>query len=68
MNVQQLRYFLAAVEHGSFSAAARELRLAQPSVSEQVRQLEAELGVELVARVGRGLVPTEAGRRFRPEA
>jgi DNA-binding transcriptional LysR family regulator len=42
--------------------------VAQPSLSEQVRQLEAELGVELFARVGRGIVLTEAGRAFRPEA
>ena len=68
MNLQQLHYFLTSAEHGSFSAAARELRLAQPSVSEPVRELEAELGVTLFTRVGRGLVLTEAGRRFHPEA
>lgn len=68
MNLQQLTYFLAAARHGSFSGAARELHLAQPSVSEQVRQLEAELGVALFTRVGRGLVPTEAGLRLQPEA
>src|SRR5687767_6475239 len=42
--------------------------MAQPSLSEQVRRLEAELGVELFARVGRGLVLSEAGRTFRPHA
>lgn len=68
MNLQQLRYFLAAAEHGSFTAAARSLYIAQPSLSEQVRQLEAELGVELFARVGRGIVLTATGRAFRPEA
>ncbi len=68
MTLQQLRYFLAAAEHGSFSAAAGELRVAQPSVSEQVRRLEHELGVPLFGRVGRGLVLTEAGRTFRPHA
>lgn len=68
MNLQQLHYFLTTAEHGSFSAAARELRLAQPSVSEPVRELEAELGVALFTRVGRGLVLTEAGRRFHLEA
>jgi DNA-binding transcriptional LysR family regulator len=68
MNLQQLRYFLAAAEHGSFTAAARSLYIAQPSLSEQVRQLEAELGVELFARVGRGIALTSAGRTFRPEA
>ena len=68
MTLQQLRYFLAAAEHGSFTAAARATYVAQPSLSEQVRHLEAELGVELFARVGRGIALTEAGRAFRPEA
>lgn len=68
MTLQQLHYFLTAAEHGSFSEAARALHLAQPSVSEQVRQLEAELGVDLFSRVGRGVVLTEAGRAFRPAA
>ncbi len=68
MTIQQLSYFLATAEHGSFSAAARALFLTQPSISEQVRQLEGELGIALFARAGRGLVLTEAGRRFRPEA
>lgn len=68
MTLQQLEYFLAAVEHGSFSAAAERLHLAQPSVSEQIRRLEAELGVRLFERVGRGLVPTQAGETLRDHA
>jgi DNA-binding transcriptional LysR family regulator len=68
MTLQQLTYFIAAVEHGSFSAAAESLFMAQPSLSEQVRRLEAELGVALFARGGRGLELTEAGRLFRPHA
>ena len=68
MTLQQLEYFLAAAEHGSFSAAAERLHLAQPSLSEQVRKLEGELGVALFTRVGRGLVLTEAGRELRPHA
>ncbi len=68
MTIQQLQYVLAAIEHGSFSAAAAALHLAQPSLSEQVRRLEAELGVTLFQRVGRGLVLTEAGRALRPHA
>ena len=68
MTLQQLQYVLAAIEHGSFSAAAESLHLAQPSLSEQVRRLEAELGVALFQRVGRGLVLTEAGRALRPHA
>lgn len=68
MTLQQLEYFLAAAEHGSFSAAAEQLHLAQPSLSEQVRKLESELGVALFTRVGRGIVLTEAGRELRPHA
>src|SRR5215213_7617138 len=68
MTLQQLTYFLAAAEHGSFSGAAQALFMAQPSLSEQIRRLEAELGVALFARGGRGLELTEAGRLFRPHA
>jgi len=68
MTLQQLRYFLMAFDRGSFSAAADELHMAQPSLSDQVRRLEDELGVRLFERVGRGLVPTEAAWALRPEA
>ena len=68
MTLQQLQYFLAAADHGSFSAAAESLHMAQPSLSEQVRRLEAELGVSLFQRVGRGLALTEAGRALRSHA
>jgi LysR family transcriptional regulator, cyn operon transcriptional activator len=68
MTLQQLRYFLAAADKGSFSAAAESLLLAQPSLSEQIRRLEAELGVALFTRAGRRLVLTEAGRMLRPHA
>ena len=68
MTLQQLLYFRAAVDHGSFSSAATALHVAQPSLAEPVRRLEAELGVALFQRVGRGLVPTEAGRTLRDHA
>jgi len=68
MTLQQLTYFLAAAEHGSFTAAADVLHLARPSVSEQVAQLEDELGVALFVRAGRRLELTDAGRLLRPEA
>src|SRR4051794_1609450 len=68
MTLQQLTYFLAAAEHGSFSAAANALLLSQPSLSEQIRRLEAELGVPLFVRAGRGIELTEAGRLLRPHA
>jgi LysR family transcriptional regulator, cyn operon transcriptional activator len=68
MTLQQLSYFLAAAEHGSFTAAADVLHLARPSVSEQIAHLEAELGVALFVRAGRRLELTDAGRLLRPEA
>src|SRR5215210_6153235 len=68
MTLQQLRYFLAATAHASFSAAAETLHLAQPSLSDQIRRLEAELGVPLFVRTGRRLELTEAGRVLRPHA
>jgi DNA-binding transcriptional LysR family regulator len=68
VTLQQLEYFLAALDEGSFSAAAERLLLAQPSLSEQVRRLEAELGVALFTRVGRGIKPTAAGLALRPHA
>ena len=68
MTLQQLRYFLATSHHGSFAGAADELLLKQPSVAEQIRRLEAELGVELFARRSRRLVLTAAGEALRPYA
>lgn len=68
MTLQQLRYFLTAADRGSFSAAADALHMAQPSLSDQIRRLEAELGVPLFARAGRRLALTEAGRMLRPHA
>jgi len=68
VTLQQLMYFLATAEHGSFTAAADVLHLARPSVSEQIANLEAELGVALFVRAGRRLELTDAGRLLRPEA
>src|SRR5918997_5613115 len=68
MTLQQLEYFLATLEHGSFSAAAEALYLAQPTLSEQMRRLEGELGVRLFQRVGRGVAPTQAAEELRPHA
>lgn len=68
MTLQQLTYFLAAVEHGSFSAAAEAMYIAQPSLSEQIRRLEHSLGVPLFVRTNRKLVLTEAGHLLLPRA
>lgn len=57
----QARAFLATVEEGSLSAAARALKLTQPTLSRQVAALEQDLGVTLFERVGRSLVPTASG-------
>ena len=53
--------FVRVVETGSFSGAARQLRVGQPAVSKSVAQLEGYLGVKLLTRSTRGLTPTEAG-------
>lgn len=66
--LHQLRCFLAAYEHGSFTAAAIDLGIAQPSLSEQIRLLERGLGVPLYHRAGRGVVPTESAQALRPHA
>jgi DNA-binding transcriptional LysR family regulator len=56
--------FVRVVDAGSFSAAARHLRLGQPAVSKIVAQLEERLGVQLLLRSTQGLTPTEAGQSF----
>jgi DNA-binding transcriptional LysR family regulator len=56
--------FVTVVDTGSFSAAARRLKLGQPAVSKAVAQLEERLGARLLLRSTRGLSPTDAGRRF----
>ena len=58
----QARAFLATAEEGSFSAAARRLKLTQPTLGRQVAALEKDLGVLLFERVGKALNLTEAGR------
>ncbi|MCC7137056.1 MAG: LysR family transcriptional regulator [Planctomycetes bacterium] len=62
LDLGHLRYFEAVVRLGSVTAAARALGVTQPTVSVQVRALERALGVPLLVRGGRRLVPTEAGR------
>jgi LysR family transcriptional regulator, cyn operon transcriptional activator len=68
MTLQQLRYFLAAIRHGTLSAAAEACHIAQPSLSEQIRSLERELGVELFVRTTRGLILTDAAVELQPHA
>lgn len=68
ITLQQLTYFLAAVEHGSLSAAAEASFIAQPSLSDQIRRLENSLGVPLFTRTNRKLILTEAARILIPYA
>jgi DNA-binding transcriptional LysR family regulator len=68
LTLQQLRYFLATCRYGSFTAAADALYIAQPSVAEQIRRLEHEVGVRLFVRTGRRLELTEAGANLRTHA
>ena len=61
MDLRRLEIFAKVAELGSFSRAAEALALTQPTVSEHVRALEDELGVQLLDRLGRGAAPTHAG-------
>jgi DNA-binding transcriptional LysR family regulator len=56
--------FVRVVDAGSFSGAAKQLRIGQPAVSKAIVQLEERLSVRLLLRTTRGLTPTEAGRNF----
>jgi DNA-binding transcriptional LysR family regulator len=62
MDLRRLEIFAKVAELGSFSRAAQALSLTQPTVSEHVRALEDELGVQLLDRLGRGAAPTRAGQ------
>ncbi|MCL4821615.1 MAG: LysR family transcriptional regulator [Vicinamibacteria bacterium] len=62
LNYHHLLYFWTVVRTGSIAAACAELRLAPPTVSAQIKRLEQALGEELLAKSGRGVVPTEVGR------
>ncbi|MEW2502707.1 MULTISPECIES: transcriptional regulator CynR [unclassified Amycolatopsis] len=62
--LRHLRYLLAVVECGSFTRAAEELHVSQPTLSQQIKQLERALGVQLLDRTGRAVRPTDAGEAY----
>ena len=61
MDLRRLEIFAKVAELGSFSRAAEALFLTQPTISEHIRALEDELGVQLLDRLGRGTTTTRAG-------
>ncbi|TML97329.1 MAG: LysR family transcriptional regulator [Actinobacteria bacterium] len=68
MNLRQLQYLLAIADEGSFTRAAERLLVAQPSLSQQIKSLERELGGPLLERLPTGVRLTAAGKAFLPEA
>src|SRR5204862_6819394 len=68
MNFRQLACFVAVVDEGSFTRAARAIGIAQPSLSQHIRALEEELDGRLLEQLPRGVARTPAGRTLLPEA
>lgn len=64
MELRQIRFFVGVCEAGSLLKAAAQLHVAQPWLSQQMAQLEQELGAQLLVRSNRGVTPTDAGKLF----
>ncbi|GLX01985.1 transcriptional regulator CynR [Microtetraspora sp. NBRC 16547] len=62
--LRHLRYLIAVAEHGNFTRAAEDLRVSQPTLSQQIRQLERVVGVQLLDRSGRSVRLTDAGEAY----
>jgi LysR family hydrogen peroxide-inducible transcriptional activator len=68
MELHQLRYFCAVADTGSFSRAAEQSHISQPSLSQQILKLESELGARLFDRLGRSVRLTDLGKTLLPRA
>ncbi|RLU87585.1 transcriptional regulator CynR [Streptomyces griseocarneus] len=68
LELRHLRYLLAVAEHGNFTRAAEDLHISQPTLSQQVKQLERTLGVQLLDRSGRAVRLTDAGEAYADHA
>lgn len=64
LELRHLRYLLAVAEHASFTRAAEELHISQPTLSQQIRQLERTVGAQLLDRSGRTVRLTDAGETY----
>ncbi|GAA0483087.1 transcriptional regulator CynR [Streptomyces sp. NPDC046215] len=64
LELRHLRYLLAVAEHGNFTRAAEDLRVSQPTLSQQVKQLERTVGAQLLDRTGRTVRLTDAGETY----
>ncbi|MEU5792853.1 transcriptional regulator CynR [Streptomyces sp. NPDC047813] len=64
LELRHLRYLLAVAEHGNFTRAAEDLHISQPTLSQQIKQLERTLGTQLLDRTGRTVRLTDAGEAY----
>ena len=68
MELRQLKYFITSADTQNFTEAARQCFITQSTLSQQIKQLETELGVQLFERIGKRVFLTETGRNFLPYA
>jgi LysR family cyn operon transcriptional activator len=64
MLLRPIHYLKAVADHGSFTRAAATLRVSQPALSQQIREFEERMGVQLLDRTGRTVRPTDAGEAY----